>query len=103
MSNVRAIQRKMKKDPPAPAPVQATSQNPLEGKDYRVRRLIIKAEIDIYTPNGVLQERGFTDDLVILEANFPQAIMAYFIQNGMLVDGFKTYVSPTPSAAPPKE
>jgi hypothetical protein len=77
--------------------------DPLAGKNYRVRRLILKAELDVYTPDGVLIQRGLTDDLVLMEADFPQPIMEYFIAKGMLEEGFKTYKPPTPPAPPPQE
>jgi hypothetical protein len=102
MSNVRQIQRKLQKSKPAPAPdPQAPPIDPLAGQNYRVRRLVLKAELDVYTPDGVLIQRGLTDDLVLVEAEFPQAIIQYFLDKGMLKDGFKTYRPPAPPMPPP--
>jgi hypothetical protein len=102
MSNVRSMQRGMKQAAPEATAPQTI---PLAGQNYRVRRLFLKAELDVYTPDGVLVQRGLTDDLVLVEAEFPPAIMAYFIGQGMLAEGFKTFKlpSPTPSPAPGPE
>lgn len=99
MSNVRSMQRKMKADPKP----QAAPGDSLAGQNYRVRRLILKAELDVYDLDGVLVKRGLTDDLVLMEAEFPQPIMEYFIAKGMLKEGFKTYRPPAPVVPPPKE
>lgn len=108
MSKPRSIQRHMARRqvqqdaavelPPGAQLPPGVQPNPLEGKDYRVRRLILKAELDVYNPQGALENRGLTDDLVIPEAEFPPALVEYFVSRGILKDGFKTY-----APVPPKE
>lgn len=93
MGAKRSMQRKMK---PVPDPVQV-AQDPLLGRNYQVRRLIIKAEVDVYDNEGKLAQRGLTDDLVLTEAEFPNELIAYFMKTGRLKDGFKFYRPPEPT------
>lgn len=96
MGAKRSMQRKMgprpvEVVPPPPAPPQAMPMP----ENYRVRRIICKAEIDVYNDQGVLTVRGLTDDHVIVESEFPQGMIEYFLAKGFLKDGFKTYKPPT--------
>lgn len=65
-------QRQSERDRGAAAP----APNPRNPSDFHIRRLIIKCEADVYNERGELQQRGLSEDAVIVEAEFTEELIA---------------------------
>jgi hypothetical protein len=74
-----------------------TPPDPLAGKNYRVRRVLMQIEVDIYDNTGTLIERATTDTLVMLEADIPATFAAALADKTGMARGFAMLPSTDPS------
>jgi len=72
---------------PPQMPPQAPT-NELADKNYRVRRLFIKIDLDLYDDDGFLLTRGETEPLVVNEAEIPAGLIDFLKQRTELGKGF---------------
>ena len=69
----------------APPPV-----DPLANQNYRIRRLVLKLDLDIYDDGGFLINRGTTDDVILNEVEITQALAAQLAAKTSMTKGFFT-------------
>jgi len=77
---------------------EANSTEPLANKNYRVRRLLVVLEVDVYDDDGLLLNRGKSDEVVIPEAHFPTVLIELLGSMTGLSKGFVK--RPLPSDTP---
>jgi len=77
----------------------ATSAAELADKNYRIRRLLVVLDIDLYDTDGMLISRGETDPIVLNEADVPGSLVGILTAVTQLGKGFAIRPVPADPAA----
>lgn len=73
---------------------QSTPLSALADKNFRVRRLSIVADIDVYDADGFLIDRGPTNQIVIPEVAFTPELISFLTKATDLGRGFVARPAP---------
>jgi len=66
-------------------------QDPLVGRNYRIRRLRVAVIVDVYDDNGVLVDAVETEQpFIITEANIGRELATLVVNRTGLTSGFKS-------------
>jgi hypothetical protein len=74
-------------------------RDPLAGRNYRIRRIIIRLDVDVYDDQGFLLDRTVSDDIAMNEAAFPPQMVAALANATGMGRGFAQRTT-TPTLVP---